>query len=77
MRGVAGMLFVFLGLVMGYMILSGKFPSSSPIVNTPPPVVNPVGINQRRLNNGTGSGPTGLPTMSYFHDLVASRGGMQ
>ena len=29
MRGVAGILFIFLGLVMGYMILSGQFPSAT------------------------------------------------
>ncbi len=29
MRGVAGLGFIFLGLVMGYLILSGKFPGPS------------------------------------------------
>jgi len=93
MRGVAGIAFVFLGLVMGYFILSGKFPSSSPIAAGPPlgtpgnEVPTPttsnsfvVGGTQHAPGHGPvgdGGSSFGLPTMVHMNDLASSLGGMK
>jgi len=76
MRGVAGLAFVFLGLVMGYLVLSGKFPSASPLVNpnpsgTPGNEVPTSSTSNSFLNGGTvhatGKGVTagGSSALSY------------
>lgn len=83
MRGIAGALFVFVGVVMAYLVLSGQLPSSTPLVSPTVPGQTPQnGKTGAQIqgaiiaNKNIGSGPTGLPTMGYFHDLVASQGGM-
>jgi hypothetical protein len=89
MRAVAGIVFVFLGLVMGYYILAGKFPNTSTSSGTtgsstaPPSIVIPgASANENQQANrvasrNIGGGPMGLPTMAHFNDLVASQGGMR
>ena len=82
MRGVAGIAFVFLGLVMGYMVLSGKFPSSGNLVQGPAVnaasgtvTADPNNISKWRANPNAAGGPLGLPTMGNLNDLVPSNGG--
>jgi hypothetical protein len=83
------MLIVFIGLVMGYLVLAGKLPnpnatpitpppSPPPSNYTPPPPGSPKGINNpdNLLNQGGGSMAMGsLPTMRHLHDVNASQGG--
>ena len=86
MRGVAGIAFVFLGLVMGYMVLSGKFPSSGNLVSTPTSGTTVgqantagTGFNAQGLqtaeNKGNDMSSIGLPTVANLNDLVPSNGG--
>jgi hypothetical protein len=83
MRGVLGILFIGLGLVLAYFVLSGKFPTAStsatPGSGTPAaPAAQQATQQAKRLQAlNTGSGPMGLPTMAALDDLVASRGGIR
>lgn len=91
MKADLGILLLLLGFTLAYLVLAGKIPLSIPIASSATSTSNPagnVGTTQASLHNpagnnaGTGSGPggttsIGLPTMGYFHDLVASQGGMQ
>jgi hypothetical protein len=76
MRAVLGVLLLLVGFTVAYLVLSGKFPSQYDQAGQQ--IVNPPGINNRRLNNSSGSGPDsgvlGLPTMQGLHDYAASRG---
>lgn len=89
MRAVAGLLFVFLGLVMGYLVLTGKFPNSGPLVstststssgpavgNTPQQQSN-ILANKNSGSNAPSYNTLGLPTMANLNDLLASNGGMR
>lgn len=50
MKPVIGMLLILLGLTIGYLVISGRLPSSA---GSPTPA-NPTGT----ANQGTGSGPS-------------------
>jgi hypothetical protein len=87
MRGVLGILFIGLGLLLAYFVLSGKFPTAATSTTTTTPSATPTPSTSNSVLNGgtqnapghgpTGSGPMGLPTMAYLDDLVASRGGIR
>ncbi len=82
MRAVLGILFLLVGFMMAYMVLTGKLPSAAApsAVNgaradsnnaaspTPAPIVG-------RASN-MGGGPVGIPTMAHLNDTPASHGGV-
>ena len=73
MRAVAGIAFVFLGLVMGYLVLSGKLPTSSGnLVSAPTSGLtagqsNTVGngFNAQGLQTATNKAQGGSSALSY------------
>ena len=76
MTEVLGVAFLLLGFTVGYLVLSGKLPSSQPIVRG------------TSASNAGGSGPAtpatqplagsmGLPTMVHLSDQSASMGAYQ
>lgn len=87
MRAVLGLLFLMGGLTMGYLVLSGKFPSAgtapasaSASVNAPLP--NPLPASQQAQNmiqkNAGAGGPWGMSqAAAYAYDLNAARGVQQ
>lgn len=89
MKTDLGILLLLLGFTLAYLVMAGKFPTSAPIVTSgsitsggafpsPSPSPQPTPTGGRRVGGGPGgSTPMGLPTMGYFHDLVASQGGLQ
>jgi hypothetical protein len=83
MRGVAGMLFLIVGFMMAYLVLTGKLPNAGNLIQPSKPSGSPAPGNttaqqsQIIANKNIGSGPTGLPTMVHMNDLVASMGGLQ
>ncbi len=68
MKAAIGLVLVFTGLTVGYLVLTGRLPMAPGIVNPPGindrrlttdtsrGITNPPGINQRRLNNSSGGG---------------------
>ena len=92
MKADLGILLLLLGFTLAYLVIAGKFPTSTPLLTTgsvtsagakpPPPGGGSVSVGTTNVAKGVGSGPggstpMGLPTMNYFHDLVASQGGLQ
>lgn len=89
MKADLGILLLLVGFTIAYLVLAGKLPSAMPFFGTSTqqqtPTHNPAGNNASgppNAGNNAGGGPggttsLGLPTMGYFHDLVASQGGMQ
>ena len=91
MRGVLGILLIGLGLLVGYLVLSGHFPSGTPLPGTPGNE-QPTPSSSNSFTNGgsshapghgpvppgtgSGPGPLGLGSMAYFNDLAASRGAL-
>ena len=64
------------------VVSSSSTPTKAPTGTPPPPGGGSVSVGTTNVAKGIGSGPggtspMGLPTMGYFHDLVASQGGMQ
>jgi hypothetical protein len=91
MRGVVGIGLIGLGLLMAYLVLSGKFPGPIPTLNTgatsTPTTSNSVVVGGSQHAPGRGpvasggpyysSSSVGIPTMANLDDLIASHGGMQ
>ncbi len=76
-RGVLGILFIVLGLAGLYGVLSGKFPSSTPLVSATPTTTTSAGAN---TNQGIQSAPGfGSPNASRkaTGDTTASPGGFK
>jgi hypothetical protein len=90
MRGVLGALFLATGVIVAYVVLSGKFPSSASVASassggvvqdTSNSVITDAQWNQRYRNQaGAGSGPDvstlGIPTVKHLQDMNAHSGGM-
>lgn len=84
MRGVLGILFVGVGITLGYLILTGKFPSNAPVIAPAPPPPTPEQPKQEKSGSDAPNytrvaGPStviGIPTVQHLYDLSPSRGGV-
>jgi hypothetical protein len=83
MRAVLGILFLLVGFMMAYMVLTGKLPSAA----AAPSAVNGGGADFNNAAPSTsapivgrasniGGGPVGIPTMAHLNDTPASHGGV-
>lgn len=82
MRAVLGVVFVVVGIVGGYLVLSGKFPAASSAstdstASTAGTI--PANLNTSPSTAGKGGGPgggglIGIPTVKHMMDLGAARG---
>lgn len=83
MKGVLGLLFLFSGFVMAYLVLSGKLPNPNSTVITPPPPVTlppPQSLSQTKnalinKNGGGAGGPMGIQLGPNGNDVTGTRGG--
>ena len=82
MRGVLGILFVGVGITLGYLVLTGKFPANTPPPTPPTPPEQPKqekkgGSDAPNYTRG-GTPPTvlGIPSMQHLYDMSPSRGGL-
>jgi len=75
MRAPLGMLLILVGVVMGYLVLTGKLPSSTPIVpaasspsSIPPPAGSNGGVGGPHPVSGSPGGAGGPYNSTGSHD---------
>jgi hypothetical protein len=76
MKAVLGVLFLFSGLTVGWLVISGKLPSTTKVVTGAQEVAVPTHVNEQpgEAKRSGGATPVGLFAGAFSSDHHASRG---